>query len=276
MKRLLTACIVIAITTAPAAAASVFEGTASMENAGVPVLTLGCRAEPSIRGVAGDLLSDRSRGLTDMGPAHPFYSPLTEGAASLLLPGLGQLRMGRILRSRIYFGLEGAAWIAIGGFLWQGYARENAYRDYAMAFAAVAGTSHSDDYYETIGRFLSNDGPGGYNEYVRREARDLYYPDVEAINSYYEQNSITGNEAWRWESDGAFSRYNHLRDGSRSAYRRALYAGVFALALRVVSSVDAVRLARGSGPSDGGAAGKISMGLGHQPGGFLVSITKSF
>jgi hypothetical protein len=184
--------------------------------------------------------------------------------------------MGKRIRSRIYFGLEGAAWVAIGTFLAQGYARENAYKDYAAAYAGVSGTSYSDDYYETIGMFLSNDGPGGYNEYVRREARDLYYPDIDAMNSYYDANSIGGAEAWRWESDRTFSRYNHLRDGSRSSYRRALYAGFFALALRVVSAVDAVRLARGNGQNPESGAGAMSMKINHQPGGFRISVKKSF
>lgn len=276
MKRLLTACVVIAITTAPAAATSVFEGTLLKECGGKPALALGRCAEPTIGGVVGDLLSGRNRDWTGVEPARPFYSPVKEGAASLLLPGLGQLRMGKILRSKIYFGLEGAAWVAIGSFLWQGYARENAYKDYAVAFARVSGTSHSGDYYETIGKFISNEGPGGYNEYVRREARDFYYPDMEAMNSYFDQNSITGTDTWRWESSTAFSRYNYLHDGSRSSYRRALYAGFFAMALRVVSSVDAVRLARGSGSGEKSDGGKVSMGFGHQPGGFLVSIKKSF
>ena len=42
------------------------------------------------------------------------------------------------------------------------------------AAASVPGTGHSKDYYEKVGGWISNDGPGGYNEYVRREARDLY------------------------------------------------------------------------------------------------------
>jgi hypothetical protein len=224
-------------------------------------------------GSALGVLADCPAGAGEIGTG---YSPLKEGAASFLLPGLGQMRMGRDLRAKIYFGLEGATWAAIGSFLWQGYAREQAYQDYAVAFAGVPGTDLSDEYYERIGMYMRSDGPGGYNEYVRREARDLYYPDVEAMDAYYDANAVTGAAAWRWESEQAFERYNDLRDGSRSSYRRALYAGFFALALRVVSSVDAVRLARGGLQDDGGTGDGVSMRLEHQRGRFLLSVNKSF
>ncbi len=255
----------------PVAAASVFDGTLELSGAKSPTLTLG---DPLYM-VAAGLVADRSGARRDAFQDRSIHSPFREGAASFLLPGLGQLRMGRVLRSKIYFGLEGATWVAIGSFLWQGYARENAYKDYAVAFAGVSGTSHSDKYYETIGKYMSNDGPGGYNEYVRREARDLYYPDIGAMDSYYASNSIVGVESWRWESEKTFSLYNNLRDGSRSSYRRALYAGFFALALRVVSAVDAVRLARGSA-GDGDSGESVSMSIKHQHDGFRISFTKSF
>jgi hypothetical protein len=273
VRRLLTACVLVALVAVPVAAASVFDGTLELSGTQSPALILG---DPSCVGVAAGLLADRFDERRDAFQARSFHSPLKEGAASFLLPGLGQLRMGRALRSKIFFGLEGATWVAIGSFLWQGYARENAYRDYAEAFAGISGTSHSDEYYETIGKYMSNEGPGGYNEYVRREARDLYYPDIDAMNAYYADNSIVGAYSWRWESEKTFSLYNDLRDGSRSSYRRALYAGFFALALRVVSAVDAVRLARGSA-GDGNNGGKsVSMSIKHQHDGFRISFTKSF
>jgi hypothetical protein len=174
----------------------------------------------------------------------PSRSAMREAAWSMLLPGLAQQRLGHRTRSRIYYAIEGLTWLAIGGFLWQGYTEENSYKDYAVAYASVLGTAHSDDYYEIIGQYISNDGPGGYNEYVLREARDLYYPDLDAMQDYFDANIITGDESWLWSSERSLGLYSDLRDSSRSAYRRALYATFFALAMRVVSTVDAVRLAR--------------------------------
>lgn len=242
--------------------------------------TVSCRLSPG----NGDPAAGIVAGLLETGMSEEEnepalgrrYSPLRMGAASFLLPGLGQQRMGRTLRSKIFFSLEGLAWISVGSFLWQGYERENAYQDYAMAFAGVTGTGHSDDYYETIGEFMSNEGRGGYNEFVRREARDLYYPDRDAMEQYYDANKIDEGMGWRWETEGAFDRYNVLRDGSRSSYRRALYAGMFALALRIVSSVDAVRLARTSSSPDKGEGGGISLDIERKRGGFCVSLKRAF
>lgn len=191
----------------------------------------------------GEMISLGSTALSqaDLGPSR---SAIKEAAWSMVLPGLAQQRLGYRTRSRIYFAIEGLTWLAIGGFLWQGYTEEISYKEYAVAYADVSGTDQSDDYYEIIGQYMSNDGPGGYNESVLREARDLYYPDLDAMDQYYDANIITGGESWLWRTERSFDLYGDLRDSSRNAYRRALYTVFFALTMRVVSTVDAVRLAR--------------------------------
>jgi len=200
-------------------------------------------------------------------------SSIREALFSFLVPGLGQHRMNRRLRSRIYFTIEGLSWVAIGSFLWMGYAREKAYKDYAVAYAGVRSTSFPDDYYSVIGQYLSSDGPGGYNEYIRREARDMYYPDRDAIERYYGEHSYTGEMAWRWRSYEYFRKYNVLRDGSESAYRNALYTVMFALVVRVVSSVDAAFLAK-SGRSD--EESNFSLRLGEYRGNVMLYLGRSF
>lgn len=176
--------------------------------------------------------------------ARPARSAIREALWSMMIPGLAQQRLGHRTRSRVYYAVEGLTMLAIGGFLWQGYTEEGSYKEYAVAYAGVSGTDHSDDYYEIIGQYISNDGPGGYNEAVLREARDLYYPDLEAMEQYYAANIITGSESWLWQTERSLDLFADLRDSSRTAYRRALYATVFAVAVRIVSTVDAVRLAR--------------------------------
>ena len=206
------------------------------------------------------------------------YSPTTgsafrQAAWSLLVPGLAQHRMGRRVRSSIYFALEGISWLAIGGFLWQGYNEENTFKEYAVAFAGIEGTDNSDDYYELIGQYLSSDGPGGYNEYLLREARDLYYPDLDAMDQYYTSNIITGDESWEWRTERAYDLYNDLRHRSSTAYRRALYSFVFAMTLRVVSTADAVRLARSDVQSGRNA---ISLGIEQRRDGILLLVGRQF
>ncbi|MDZ7859722.1 MAG: hypothetical protein U5O15_03480 [Candidatus Krumholzibacteriota bacterium] len=195
-------------------------------------------------------------------------------ARSFLLPGLGQRKMGHSIRSKIYFFLEGAAWIGLGAFTWQSIARKDAYEDYAVAFAGVDGTGHSDSYYETIGNYMSNDGIGGYNEDVRREARD-YYSDPDARDSYYQENSLTGDDGWRWETERDYDRYNSLRKGSHSAERRAIYTLFYMLGIRVISAVDAGRLASG-GDSDNESASGISVSMEQSKRGVSLLLNTSF
>lgn len=215
-----------------------------------------------------------SRGDQDVGGGS-MLAGKKEIALSMLLPGLGHYRLGRTTRAKIYFGLEGAAWITAGAFYWQSLARRDAYEEYAVAFAGVRGTGYPEEYYETIGNYMSNYGPYGYNEYVLREARDLYYPDQSAIEAYYEANSITGDMSWRWETETAFRHYNDLFAGSDASRRRAVYALFFMLGLRIVSAVDTWRIARSDlrVPDDSGGT-KLEFDPG--PGGFRMSLCRSF
>jgi hypothetical protein len=277
LRTIISLSFILIIASAPALGASVFDGVLPAAEDRSVGLRLGGDAGDAAACCCAVSLAAGASSLQQDAWQQPYVrSPLREGAASFLLPGLGQYRMGRNIRSKIFFGLEGAAWIAIGSFLWQGYAREIAYKDYAVAYAGVAGTDHPDDYWEKIGQYRSNDGPFGYNESVMREARDLYYPDRASMDAYYDQNKIMGDLGWQWNTERTFDRYNDLRDGSRAANRRALYTVMFAFALRIVSTVDAVMLARGENQESPDDEGKISIQVKPQQGGFLLSFERSF
>ncbi|MCX5752529.1 MAG: hypothetical protein NTW97_02650 [Candidatus Krumholzibacteria bacterium] len=202
-------------------------------------------------------------------------SAMNAAAWSLLLPGLGQQRAGHTLSAKIFYGIEAATWISVASFLWMGYDREHTYKDYAVVFANVQGTSHSKDFYRTIGEYMASDGPGGYNEAVRREARDLYYPNLAAIESYYRARAMTGDESWTWRDEHEYRRYGDIRDGSRFAYRVALYSAIGAAALRIVSAADAVRIVRIDRRSAANE-GTTSMGLERLPRGVALCVQRSF
>jgi hypothetical protein len=209
-------------------------------------------------------------------PAGAAYSPGKIGGMSFLLPGLGQHRMGRTTRAYVYFALEAAGWITIGSSLWQSHSRRIAYEEYAVSLADVNGTGHSEDYYEKVGSYISNDGPYGYNEYVMREARDLYYPDREAMDAYFQENAIVGVMGWRWESQDDRKKFNSLRSGSNSAERNAVYAAFYLLGLRVVSAVDAVFIARKTTEVSSTGGMPIRVEAGPRPGGFYIALNRSF
>lgn len=249
-------------------AESVFDGFRAQE----PRLRLDSRAgRHSIGG--RDFAREPAISLNDETGAG--ITPRSAALSSLLMPGLGEHHLGANLRAKAFFGLEAAGWIAVAAFLWRGYSRENAYKDYAIAYAGVKGTGHSDDYYKTIGEYLTNDGPGGYNEEIRREARDLYYPDVEAMEAYYRSHAITGDAGWLWRTEDVYRRYGALRSGSRFSYRVALYSAIGMAALRVASAADAVMLARRN-QRPTAAEGTTSMGLERIPKGVALFVQRSF
>ncbi|MBU8921522.1 MAG: hypothetical protein KOO63_06860 [Bacteroidales bacterium] len=204
-----------------------------------------------------------------------YRSPAKEAGLSFLLPGLGQHRMGNDLRAKVYFGLEGVGWVAAGAFFYQSLVRRDEYEEYADVYAGLNGSGYGESYYETISNYISNDGPGGYNEYVLREARNLYYPDKAAMDDYYEENVITGDMSWRWETDKAYYNYRELFAGSDTSRRRAVYALFFIVGLRVVSMVDALKLARDSNERMDREPG-ISIHVEPERGGFRMSLCRSF
>jgi hypothetical protein len=202
-------------------------------------------------------------------------SARSAAAWSLLLPGLGQQRAGHTLSAKIFYGVEAAAWISVASFMWMGYDREHTYKDYAVVFAGVQGTDHSKDFYRTIGQYLASDGPGGYNEEMRREARDLHYPDVGAMESYYKARAMTGDETWAWGSESEYRRYQDVRSGSRFAYRVALYSAIGAAALRIVSAADAVRIVR-IDRRPAANKGTTSIGLERRSRGVALCVQRTF
>jgi hypothetical protein len=201
---------------------------------------------------------------------------LGTAAWSLLVPGLAQRKLGHPVRARIYYGLETMTWVAAGSFLYAGVVREAAYKDYAVVFAGVSGTDRPDGYWESIGKYQSSDGLGGYNEMIRRDARDLYYPDVEAMSAYYDAHAYTGGDGWQWRTSGDFFRYGKLRDDSRFAYRYALYSVFAAAALRIVSAADAVRLVRTGDSGAEPARARTSLDLAPSPRGPALYLVRSF
>jgi hypothetical protein len=265
--RRIIACLLIAALTGSLVPAGAFaESVFDVSRSGVPPL----RLERADAGGAG-----LSVGVAGAPETAATVSAASAATSSLLLSGLGEQRLGHSTRAKVFFGLEAVGWVSFTVFLLRGYSRENAYKDYAVVFAGVSGTDRSDDYYETIGSYLASDGPGGYNEGVRRDARDRYYPDVDAMDAYYRENAIPAADAWSWRTLEDYQRYAALRSGSRSSYRAALYSVVGLLALRVVSAADAVRLARldQRGPSD---AGKTSLRLEPAAGGYVFFVQRSF
>ena len=93
------------------------------------------------------------------------------------------------------------------------------------------------------------------------------------MEAYYNDNVVTSEESWEWRTERAQDLYNDMRHRSSTAYRRALYSFVFAMTLRVVSTADAVRLARSEQRP---GRNPISLGIEHRRDGVLLSVGRRF
>lgn len=173
--------------------------------------------------------------------------PLSPGKAvlySLLLPGLGDYKLGNRGRAAVFFAVEGAIWVSYGVFQSQGGAREDEYEDLAVQFAGVTRTGHSDEFYATIRDYDNSDI---YEADVKDEGRFelLRVLTAAELEQYFIENRVEDYEPWRWSSLERRLQYSEVRSSSKTSYRRADYMLAAAATNRVVSAIFAYASARG-------------------------------
>jgi hypothetical protein len=135
---------------------------------------------------------------------------------------------------------DAAAWGGFAGFRIQGHLRRKGYIDMAHIYAGVPSPDgRSDDYYRFLGEFASSDE---YDEEIRREARARYGDDIAARDSYYASHKVPADQVWQWKSSVEWSRYREKRTASHLSYKRGRYLLGLAVANRLLSAVDAMRL----------------------------------
>lgn len=204
------------------------------------------RLAAQIGGVGGDRDRDDKDEKKDEEPkiADGTVNPRKAMLYSLLIPGLGQQVIGREERARVFYGVEAAIWTSFVAFRLQGDGRRDRYIDFAEFNAAVSADGKDDTYWRTIAQYERSDpGPFSANELVRRQARALYPGDRERQEQYISENSYLGDDAWDWQNADNLARYRDLRSRSIDSYDRAEFSIAMAIAHRIVSMIDAARLA---------------------------------
>ncbi len=186
---------------------------------------------------------------------------------SLLLPGLGDWKLGNKNRATVFFALEGLIWVSYATFQVQGGNYENEYEDLAVRFAGVSGTDHSDDFYATIRDYDSSEE---YEADIKNEGR-YYDTGSEALDQYFIDNRVEDYQPWLWASTDRRLQYSETRSASKTAYRRADYMIAAAAANRVVSAVFAYAGARSA------AKHEVGLNLDVSPrGDVTLELTKKF
>jgi len=179
-------------------------------------------------------------------------APISSGRAvlySLLLPGLGDYKLGNNGRATAFFVAEGAIWISYATFQVQGGQREDEYESLAVQFAGVSSTGHSDEFYAILRDYDNSDQ---YAADVKTDGRfelagngnTLENINADALDAYFLENRVEDYEPWRWSSLDRRLQYSEVRSSSKTSYRRADYMIAAAAANRVISAVFAYAGAR--------------------------------
>ena len=159
---------------------------------------------------------------------------------SLLLPGLGEMSMGEKGRATGFFIAEGLIWANFTYWTVAGNLRQDDYIEQAQLNAGVGVSKESDDYWRLVGQYTSSsgEGPGSYEEELRREARDTYPSDPAAQDAFVAEHLPTGDRAWSWSTPALQAEYTDTRETSNRAHNKAKYSFAAAILNRVVSVID--------------------------------------
>ena len=183
-------------------------------------------------------------GMSLEGDTAPEKSQKKAMLYSAVLPGLGELYLGHKSRAAVFFVAEAAIWTSWFVLRAEGNSDKNRYQDWASIFAGISGNREDDDYYRRLGNYRSSDGARSYNEAVRRTARAIYPSDREAQEEYVAANGYFGADAWDWETEDAWNRYQDLYQESEDNYNNANLALGLLVLNRLVSVVDAALLGK--------------------------------
>ena len=160
---------------------------------------------------------------------------------SLTLPGWGQATLGR-RTSAAFFGVtETAIWGTFTAFRIQVAMRQDAFLRTARLQAGIDLGGRDEEWRRIVGSFASSDE---YNLLVvARDAANLYYDDPVAYRAYLAEHSLKDADAWKWSSAEGQLHYRDLRKSAQRAAQRANTTLAVAVVNRIVSALQAARVA---------------------------------
>jgi len=211
-------------------------------------------------------------------PGHPagWKSPKRAMLYSLVLPGMGQWYSESKGAAKLYFTMEAGLWT----YFLASKAQEGILRGGYTAFAAGnASTNPSgapDQYFKDLGQFFSSDSA---NEWIRREAREQYPNDKTKQEEYINTRIYSGDRTWAWRDQAAWFSYRDQRLRSLEARHRASYVMGWAIVHRILSGLDAARVAGKHNRSLSAVPERWEWRLGMAPGlepGVSLSVGRGF
>jgi len=166
-------------------------------------------------------------------------------AASVLLPGSGELLSGNRAAGEAFLWADGVLWLVWGTAYWFGSTQNHNARIYAVENAG-APFNQKTAYYDILEDYDNSDD---YNTQLMRDARQRY-PDTLADApqkrlEYLQKHGYFGADGWNWNPDSLRTTgYWEIRRSARVALQRASFAMGGLVLNRLVSVVDCLFFAK--------------------------------
>lgn len=139
---------------------------------------------------------------------------------SALLPGSGEIVLGKYNRGTIMIATDIIAWTA---YLDTGRDITNlgdSYKKYAGLYAG-ADINGSDRYFQNLQSYTSSDEFNDYNEMMARNYYLVYmadgFYDIEGYNAYLANFNYDESQAWNWQNSLFQKQYRKLRTNYQEA-----------------------------------------------------------
>ena len=162
---------------------------------------------------------------------------LSYSAASAILPGTGELALGKTTRGAIMLSTDILVWSSFFALEKEKDNLTDTYKQYAVVYAG-ARSGMPESYYQNLQNYISSDDFNRYEELFARNYYLIYSYNPEGYEEYILANTYSDEESWSWQNQTYQDHYKKLR---RRTQKAKIYQNLSIGALvlnRVVSVID--------------------------------------
>ena len=162
---------------------------------------------------------------------------LSYSAAFAILPGTGELALGKTTRGAIMLSTDILVWSSFFALEKEKDNLTDTYKQYAVVYAG-AKSGMPESYYQNLQNYISSDDFNRYEELFARNYYLIYAYNPEGYEEYILANTYSDEESWSWQNQTYQDHYKKLR---RRTQKAKIYQNLSIGALvlnRVVSVID--------------------------------------
>lgn len=162
---------------------------------------------------------------------------LSYSAASAILPGTGELALGKTTRGAFMLSTDILVWSSFFALEKEKDNLTDTYKQYAVVYAG-AKSGMPESYYQNLQNYISSDDFNRYEELFARNYYLIYSYNPEGYEEYILANTYSDEESWSWQNQTYQDHYKKLR---RRTQKAKIYQNLSVGALvlnRVVSVID--------------------------------------